>query len=465
LIIALIDARNIEEALENSYEDLKSYFELAEIIVGYSGKENVQIIIPHKPHEKIADSERSIQMLCRNIPYSQFWALERNQLEILGLFVEHKFCSGGIYHLPSYSYLGKSLFLITLYDSDESRILKRDEKGKDFLQIIIDFLKFIDSKKMGEAQYFNSSGELSDLNIQIAKLLKNKKTRVVLIEGENGVGKSTLARFIHKNRNPPETPFFNIPCSSSVTETELKEIFYSQDNDIESPKGFITTAGGTIYLDNIHRLSRKCQDVAYEAIQKEKEKTAIPYYFMASSLPQLEHMVDEGKFRIKLWHEFKENIVQLPALKNYPIENLAALIQNIWHFAFVKNLHYSIPKFPKKIIKKLKEKKYFPNNIRGLKKMLENVAEKIMASTNLTGSTSQQEKELEKIFQSQFENDSFAECISKPTNSEEVMSVETLNHMYSMLAYQACSYNKRLTADKLQVSLPTLRKYLEENHD
>lgn len=149
-------------------------------------------------------------------------------------------------------------------------------------------------------------------------------THPVLILGERGTGKETLARSIHENGPNAEKPFFLLDCRSSSVEQQLfgRDSIAPPDQQ-EGENGLLAAPdGGTVCLDEIDELSLDLQARLVRTLQDKRVSAgdrlvgkSISVRILASSSRDLATLVDQGKFRKDLF--FRLNIVnmKLPALR------------------------------------------------------------------------------------------------------------------------------------------------------
>ncbi|MBX9703137.1 MAG: sigma-54 factor interaction domain-containing protein, partial [Silvanigrellaceae bacterium] len=96
----------------------------------------------------------------------------------------------------------------------------------------------------------------------------------VIITGESGTGKDLVAKAIHDRSPRASQPFVPIKCAA-LSEEEIEiEIFGERSpNSQGRPGGLILAGGGTVYIDEISKLSLPLQSLLLQAIQ---EKTIYP---------------------------------------------------------------------------------------------------------------------------------------------------------------------------------------------
>ena len=149
----------------------------------------------------------------------------------------------------------------------------------------------------------------------------------VLIEGESGTGKTSLARAIHGASRRRAGPFLRLSCAAipeSLIESELfgyaKGAFTGAH---QNKAGLLEAAdGGTLLLDEIGELPLNVQ---VKLLQVMEEKTFIPVgglrprtadvRFIAATNRDLETAVKEGAFREDLFYRIHIFPIRLPVLR------------------------------------------------------------------------------------------------------------------------------------------------------
>ncbi|NDV62038.1 sigma-54-dependent Fis family transcriptional regulator [Puniceicoccales bacterium CK1056] len=162
----------------------------------------------------------------------------------------------------------------------------------------------------------------------------------VLIEGETGTGKSTLARWLHQHGPRKEAPLIEINCSAlpeSLVESELfgHERGAFTDARKERIGLFEAADGGTLFLDEIASLSLPIQAKVLTAIEDGhirrvggNAQRKIDVRLIAASLHSLDKLVREGSFREDLYHRLNLLHIRIPSLREFP-DDIPALARHL----------------------------------------------------------------------------------------------------------------------------------------
>lgn len=152
----------------------------------------------------------------------------------------------------------------------------------------------------------------------------------VLILGETGTGRESLARYIHQNSHRAERPFIPVDCSSlgdPHLESELfgnvRGAFHGATRD---SLGVIRAAdGGSVFLDAIGDLALPLQAKLLRVLM---EKTVVPVgdsnphpvdvRILAATNGDLDASVQQGKFLNQLFRALNEVILKIPTLRDRP---------------------------------------------------------------------------------------------------------------------------------------------------
>jgi two-component system, NtrC family, response regulator AlgB len=149
----------------------------------------------------------------------------------------------------------------------------------------------------------------------------------IIILGENGTGKSILARAIHDNSPQKEAAFVTVSCPSlsrELLESELfghvKGAFTGAANETW---GKVALAdGGTLFLDEIGelpmeiqpKLLRLLQEKEYERVGEAKPRRA-NVRIIAATNRNLEQAVKDGRFREDLFYRLNVISLHMPPMR------------------------------------------------------------------------------------------------------------------------------------------------------
>jgi NtrC-family two-component system response regulator AlgB len=152
----------------------------------------------------------------------------------------------------------------------------------------------------------------------------------ILILGENGTGKSVLARHIHQRSQLAAGPFVTVSCPSLSRELLESELFGhvkgAFTGAMKDTWGKVDAArGGTLFLDEIGelpaelqpKLLRLLQERAYERVGDTKTRTA-DVRVIAATNRDLAAAVKAGTFREDLFYRLNVISVTVPPLRARP---------------------------------------------------------------------------------------------------------------------------------------------------
>ncbi|MEO6246804.1 MAG: sigma-54 dependent transcriptional regulator [Opitutaceae bacterium] len=165
----------------------------------------------------------------------------------------------------------------------------------------------------------------------------------VLILGENGTGKTQLARHIHALSAVADGPFVTVSCPSLSRELLESELFGhvagAFTGAVKDRWGKVEAArGGTLFLDEIGelpaelqpKLLRLLQERAYERVGDTKTRLA-DVRVIAATNRDLGAAVKAGAFREDLFYRLNVIAVTVPPLRERPAD-LARLAKSFLRF-------------------------------------------------------------------------------------------------------------------------------------
>jgi len=150
----------------------------------------------------------------------------------------------------------------------------------------------------------------------------------VIIYGESGSGKESVASEIHNNSSRAGKPFIAIDCGSLSKELASSELFGHEKGSFTSAisqkiGSFELANGGTIFLDEIGNLSYDIQVALLRVVQERKMRRVggvkdidLDVRIIVASNERLSEATKKGKFREDLYHRFNEFSIEVPALRN-----------------------------------------------------------------------------------------------------------------------------------------------------
>lgn len=201
----------------------------------------------------------------------------------------------------------------------------------------------------------------------------------VLILGESGTGKELIARAIYHHSSRRNECFMAINCaalSDTLLESELfgheKGAFTGADR--RHIGKFEQCNGGTIFLDEIGDMSPSTQSKVLRLLQEQKfervggtETIETDVRIISATNRDLEQMIEDGEFRLDLYHRLNTFQINLPPLRERG-EDVRLLLE---HFLsrFNKSLKKEVSGISDDAVKLLLGYSW-PGNIRELQAVL-----------------------------------------------------------------------------------------------
>jgi DNA-binding NtrC family response regulator len=171
-----------------------------------------------------------------------------------------------------------------------------------------------------ESRLIGSSAKFKKLLQQIKKLSTVKTP--VLLQGETGTGKTTIAEVLHSMSAGVEAAFVRIDCSLS-SEENFREGLLGEGG---AGGSWVKQAkGGTLFLDHLQCLPMPIQKELVSVLRA----TAQGFRLICTTSEDLEKLTDEGKFHDELFYRVASLPVVLPPLRDR-VDDIPALVK---HFA------------------------------------------------------------------------------------------------------------------------------------
>ncbi|MDW2799282.1 PrpR N-terminal domain-containing protein [Clostridium boliviensis] len=150
----------------------------------------------------------------------------------------------------------------------------------------------------------------------------------VFIYGETGTEIEIFAEAIHNNSPQRGGPFIRINCSTLTQEEQKRVLFgFGEENRKKSGCALETAASGTVFLEEVDRLSSECQYLLFKAVRDRlfwdhdsMVKRVLPVRLIAASNKELAVLVKQGIFREDLYFFLSSLKISLPPLRKEPEE-------------------------------------------------------------------------------------------------------------------------------------------------
>jgi two-component system response regulator HydG len=149
----------------------------------------------------------------------------------------------------------------------------------------------------------------------------------VIIYGETGSGKESIAQKIHQSSHRAGKPFMAIDCGVLSKELASSELFGHEKGSFTGAVTqkigcFELANGGTIFLDEVSNLPYDVQVALLRVVQERKmrrvggtQDIALDVRIIVASNEPLWNNTRNGKFREDLFHRFNEFSIELPPLR------------------------------------------------------------------------------------------------------------------------------------------------------
>ncbi|WP_404450591.1 sigma 54-interacting transcriptional regulator [Virgibacillus necropolis] len=145
----------------------------------------------------------------------------------------------------------------------------------------------------------------------------------VILQGESGVGKSTIAKLIHKQSARRDGPFIEVNCATIPDAIFEHELVGRSETGSDNKIGFLQVAqSGTLYLQGVDELSLASQTILLKALQQTKGTFRI----VSSTELHLENLVAQKQFREDLFYFLHVVPIQIKPLRER-LEDLSKIIQ------------------------------------------------------------------------------------------------------------------------------------------
>jgi two-component system response regulator HydG len=207
----------------------------------------------------------------------------------------------------------------------------------------------------------------------------------ILITGESGVGKESIAMAIHYNGIEERAARDFVAVNTAAIPPALieSELFgavrgaYTGSN--ADKKGKICAADkGTFFLDEIGDMDHSLQAKLLRLLQEgevqrvgENKPSHVDVRFISATNREVESMIKEGKFREDLFYRLSTWTIEVPTLRERR-EDIPLIAGHVLRDYIQKGFGYNIQGFTTGAVRKLTDPGYnWPGNVRELESVVQ----------------------------------------------------------------------------------------------
>ncbi len=219
---------------------------------------------------------------------------------------------------------GAEQFLAKPVDSDALEVVLRRifERQRERKRNLAEESRKI---RFAVSPFFGTSLAVGRLEEQVKRVIM--LDRPVLIQGETGVGKSALARWIHNHGPRKSDAFVELNCAGLSKDLLESDLFGHEKGAftgaVASKPGLMEIAHrGTIFLDEIGDMDLSVQPKILKAIEEKHyrplggtEDRAVDTRLIGATHRDLQQLVGEGRFRSDLYYRVGGLPIQVPPLR------------------------------------------------------------------------------------------------------------------------------------------------------
>lgn len=211
----------------------------------------------------------------------------------------------------------------------------------------------------------------------VKKITKTSST--VLIKGEEGVGKQTLARFIHESSDRKNGPFVPLDIAgmpSSFVEEEILGHERGAFAGAKTPRrGVLSSADkGTLFITNTQDIPLEMQSLLLRFLQDHEvlpigasHPHTVDVRVIATAPSNVEQYVQEGRFKADLYYRLNVIPIEIPPLRDRPSDIIPLAEMFIDKLSSDNN---SYPKYLTEDAKRALMQYTWPGNIRELQNVI-----------------------------------------------------------------------------------------------
>ncbi len=222
---------------------------------------------------------------------------------------------------------------------------------------------------MGSLELVDQSPAMRQLSSTISRVAPTHSH--VLLLGESGVGRTLVARLIHRQSDRSKHPFVTIHCASLTDESWEDEMLGKGD----TPGRLELAKGGSIYFNGLPEMPISAQARLFRILEEKRferkgrtQSVDFDSRIIASAPKTIHDCVEAGTLREDLYFLLKVVALEVPALRDRD-EDVEALAL---HFLKLLGREYgrSFPEIDPEFLAWMKQYDW-PGNVREMKNLLE----------------------------------------------------------------------------------------------
>jgi len=172
---------------------------------------------------------------------------------------------------------------------------------------------------------FGDEESTKALRAQVEQVSKTNST--LLMFGEVGSGKRSVAQEIHRRSDHARGPFVQIHCDAIPEVFQLGELFGTEKGAMPmtlftKPGAMELASGGTLMLEEIGALGVEAQNALFSALENESfsriggaRRFPIDFRLIVTSSKDLAKAADEGAFHVELFYKLSVERFSLKPLR------------------------------------------------------------------------------------------------------------------------------------------------------
>ena len=237
--------------------------------------------------------------------------------------------NGGVSSAVEAMRLGATDYLVKPFEVTElPLVIARAQRSRKTARL--DEQQRDDTAKAASVFFFGQA--LANVEAQLKKILDadaRMQTQLppVLIQGETGTGKTTIARWLHQRGIRAANPFVEVNCSALPEALAESELFGHERGAFTDARTariglFEAASGGTLFLDELPSLSPALQAKVLKVIEDNRlrrlggtRELAVDTRVIAATNQDCKELVAAGKFREDLFHRLDLYRIVLPPLR------------------------------------------------------------------------------------------------------------------------------------------------------